>query len=109
MTTLVSALIDIARRIGRWVIERLARVAGRRLGFYMLERAEVFRARAKRAKSARRKRWHTGRAKRWEKAGAWLLAWSDDVGKCIATEADTLLAKAKGLPRVAKCERMVAA
>jgi hypothetical protein len=108
MTQVAAEIIAIARRIGRWILERLLKVAGRRLGFYMLERTEVFAERLKRAKTERRKRWLRGRIKRWEKAGAWLLANSDDVSKCISEEADTLIAKSKGLPLYAKCERAVA-
>ena len=104
MTTIATELIGIARRIGRWILERLLKVAGRRLGFYMLERTEVFARRLKRAKTERRKRWLRGRIKRWEKAGEFLIAWSNDVSKCIVSEADAIMAKAAGLPRIAKCE-----
>jgi hypothetical protein len=106
MTTIAAELIGIARRIGRWVLERLLKVAGRRLGFYMLERTEVFAKRLKRAKTERRKKWLRGRIRRWTKAGEFLIAWSTDVATCIATEADAIMAKAAGLPRIAKCETL---
>jgi hypothetical protein len=107
MTTIVSELIGIARRVGRWVINRLIKRGAMRLGAYMIERAEgVFTERLKRAKTARRKRWLRGRIRRWQKAGAWLMAWAADVARCVANEADYLLAKAKRLPIRAKCETL---
>lgn len=107
MSAIAAELIGIARRIGRWVLERLLKRGAERLGAYMLERAEsVFTARLRRAKTERRKRWLRGRIARWKKAGAWLLAWASDVATCIAGEADALLAKAKGLPLQARCERL---
>lgn len=110
MTEIAKNLIAIGRRIGRWVLERLIKRGAIRLGHYMIERAEtVFTARLKRAKTARRKRWLRGRITRWKRAGTWLLAWASDVAKCMVNEADTLLAKAKGLPLIARCERLVAA
>jgi hypothetical protein len=109
VTAIATELIRIARSIGRWILERLLKVAGRRLGYYMLERAEVFARRLKRAKAERRKKWLRGRIARWKKAGAWLITWAEDVSKCIANEADALAAKAAGLPLQAKCERLGAA
>lgn len=106
MTKIAEELIGIARRIGRWILERLLKVTGLRLGFYMLERSEVFLARLKRAKTERRKKWLRGRAARWKKAGQWLITWAADVSACFVKEADTLLAKAKGLPLVAACEKL---
>jgi hypothetical protein len=106
MTTIAAELIGIARRIGRWVLDRLLRITGRRLGYYMLERAEVFARRLKRAKTERRKRWLRGRIRRWKKAGAWLLANAAAASECMVNEADTLLAKAKDLPLIAKCETL---
>lgn len=112
MTTIAKELIGLARRIGRWLLNRIIRAGATQLGWYMIERTGVFakrRERAKKAGNKRRVRWLTGRIKRWEKAGWWLLAWSGEVATCITSEADTLLAKAKGLPLVARCERLVAA
>jgi hypothetical protein len=109
VTAIATELIRIARSIGRWILERLLKVAGRRLGYYMLERAEVFAERLKRAKTERRKKWLRGRVARWKKAGAWLITWSSAVSECLVKEADALAAKAAGLPLQAKCERLVAA
>jgi hypothetical protein len=109
MTTIAAELISLARRIGRWVLERVLRVGAVRLGHYLLERADVLRSRLKKAKTERRKRWLRGKIRRREKAGAWLLAWASDVAKCVATEIDTLVAKTKGLPLEARCERLAGA
>lgn len=113
MTTIAKELIGLARRIGRWLLNRIIRRGADALGHYMVERADgVFRqrlARAKKAGNKRRVRWLTGRIKRWTKAGWWLISWASQVATCITSEADTLLAKAKGLPLVARCERLVAA
>ena len=109
MTTIAAELIGIARRIGRWILERLLKITGRRLGYYMLERAEVFAARLKRAKTEGRKRWLRGRIRRWKRAGAFLVAYAAGVSECLVKEADDLLAKTKGLPRIAKCETLAGA
>lgn len=108
MTTIAKELIALARRIGRWLLNRVIRVGANRLGWYMIERAEsVFTkrlARAKKAGNKRRVRWLTGRIARWKKAGSWLVAWSKDVAECVTNEVDTLVAKTKGLPLISRCE-----
>jgi hypothetical protein len=104
MSTIALALIDIGRRIARWVVERIIKVGARRIGYYLLERAEAFRIRLKRAKTERAKKRLRGKIRRREKAGTWLVEWAVRIGQCVATETDALVAAAAKLPRVAKCE-----
>lgn len=106
MSTIAAELISLARRIGKWILQRVIQRGAVRLGHYMLERVDVFRRRLKTAKTDRRKRWLRGRIKRWERGGSWLLAWAEPVGDCVATEIDTLIAKTKGLPTIAACEKL---
>lgn len=103
---IIDTLISIARRIGRWILERLLVRGALRLAHYMEERVVVFRARLARAKTDRRRVWLRGRIRRWTAAAKWLLEYRFEVGSCVVHEADDLLARAKGLPRVAPCERM---
>lgn len=110
MSPLVSEVIAIARRIGRWIVEHLVKHGATRLGHYMILRADtVFRRRLARAKTPRRKAWLKGRIKRWTAVGEWLLARAEEIGTCVAAEGDVMLARAKGLPHTARCERRVGA
>lgn len=106
MTEIAKTLLSWLRKIGRWILGRVVRTGALALGYYMRERANgVFQRRLERAKTARRKRFLRGKIKRWRTAGTWLIAWADDVGKCVATNVDNLAAKAAKLPNVAACER----
>lgn len=107
MTEIAKTLLGWLRKIGRWILGRVVRTGALALGYYMRERANgVFTQRLARAKTPRRKRWLTGRIKRWRAAGTWLIAWADDVGKCVANEVDALTRKSRTLPLVAACERL---
>lgn len=104
---IIDALISIARRIGRWILERLIVRGARRLAEYMEERVEVFRGRLARARTPRRKAWLRGRIRRWTDAARWILEYHFEVGRCVADESDDLMARAAKLPRVSRCERLV--
>lgn len=109
MTAIATALIDLARRIGRWVLNRVIAAGARRIGEYMIERAEsVFARRLYRAMQRgdkRRIRWLRGRIERWRRWGTWLIQRSIDVADCVTKEADSLVAKAAKVPVVANCEK----
>lgn len=108
MTTLVSGLIDIAIRLGRWVVRRLARWAVDHVVGYMLGKIDDFQRRLAKAKTERRKKWLRGRVRRWTRAAAWIQSRALEKLKDAAGEACKLPAFAK-LPEVARCEKLVAA
>lgn len=107
---IIDGLIAIARRIGRWIVQRLAKTAITKLIGYMEGKIEDFGRRLARAKTEHRKVWMRGRIKRWSIAAAWLTSKSAAIAACTAkqlSEVDTLV-KAKGIPVIAECERLVA-
>lgn len=108
MTTIAAGLLDIAIRIGKWLVRRLAKwVKGHVVG-YMLGKVDDFKRRLARAKTDRRRKWLKGRISRWLKAARWLEERSGVFVHDAAAEVCKLPAFAK-LPEVAKCERLVAA
>jgi hypothetical protein len=108
MTTLVKGLLDIAVRIGKWLVRRLAKWVKVHVVGYMKGKIEDFKRRKARAKTHRRIMWLAGRIARWEKAMRWLDRQSGVFFRDAAKEACKLPAFAK-LPEVARCERLVAA
>lgn len=104
MSTLVTALIELAVRIGRWVLERLAKRGFGRLIGYMEGKVDDFERRLARSKSARRKRWLRGRIDRWTCAVAWLEAHSSKVAGKVVREV-CRLPEVQKLPLKAACER----
>jgi hypothetical protein len=107
MTTLAKGLIDIAIRIGKWLVRRLAKWLKVHVVGYMRGKIEDFRRRLARAKTDRRRAWLKGRISRWTKAANWLDKQSGVFFNKEAAEVCKLPAFAK-LPEVAKCERLVA-
>lgn len=108
MTTLVAGLIDLAVRIGKWLVKQLARWAKAHVVGYMMGKVEDFKRRIMRAKTSRRRKWLRGRVSRWTKAIAWINEQSGVFFRDAAKDACKLPAFAK-LPEVARCERLVAA
>lgn len=108
MNTLVAGLIDIAIRLGRWIVRRLAKWALSHVVGYMLGKVDDMKRRIARAKTDRRRKWLRGRVARWTKAAKWIEANALKKLGEAAKEACKLPAFAK-LPEVARCERMVAA
>jgi hypothetical protein len=109
VNTLVLALLEIAVRIGRWLVKRLARWARAHLVGYMRGRIEDFKRRLKRADDndwERREAWLKGRISRWTAAMKW-------IEKRSATEAKKLahtvcaLPEFGELPEQAACERFI--
>ena len=109
-TAITGALIRLARRIGRWILEHLAERGIVMLRGYMGGKIGDFRRRLAKTKTNRRRLWLAGRINRWSRALRWLEAHTGDLVSCAGTEF-TELARAqerKGVPIVAECERLVA-
>jgi hypothetical protein len=106
MTTLVSALIDIAVRIGKVIVRRLAKWTLTRLTKWMRGRVRVFQGRLLMAKTDRRRAWLAGRIHRWLDAIFWLERNAIEALGKAAKKACSLAAFRK-LPEVAKCEKFV--
>lgn len=70
---LIDALIRIAVRIGRWLIQHAARKGVERLIGYMDGKIGDFKRRLARAKKAARIEWLKGRIARWTAAVKWLI------------------------------------
>lgn len=62
-------LLNILRRIGRWVFDELLAVGATALADYMLVRSRKFLRDAKTSKHAQ---WLRARARRWKKASEWI-------------------------------------
>lgn len=86
MSTIAKRLLDFARRIGRWLLERLARRGAVKVIGYLLGKVDDFERRkagaAKRG-NLRRVSWLTGRISRWKAAAAWLAKHEASVGTVI--------------------------
>lgn len=106
-TAIRKGLLEWARKIGRWLIERLGRTIADRLAAYMLEKVEDFKRRRARARTLRRKRWLDGRIMRWTAAARWLIANQRGLAECARSSFDALAkGDARGIPM--DCERLVA-
>lgn len=111
MNALVSALLDLAIRIGRAIVRRLARWAVKRVVVWMRKRVGVFKDRWHRARiegDAWRERWNLGRIERWTKAADWIEERALQTLGEAARKVCTLPAFRK-LPEVASCEKLAAA
>lgn len=108
MNPLVTALLDLAVRIGRWLVKRLAKWAISHVVGYMKGKVEDFRRRLARAKAVRRRKWLRGRIARWTKAADWIernaLARLGDAAHEVCK-----LPVFRKLPEVASCERLTRA
>ena len=104
-SAIINGLINIARRIGRWILRKLLEIGGDWLCGYMAGKIGDMRRRLARAKTERRKRWLRGRIRRWDKALGWLNANRHDIGSDIVEAADSA---ASSIPMVAKAEREAA-
>jgi hypothetical protein len=108
MNPLVTALLDLAVRIGKAIARRLARWTVRRVVAWMRERIEVFRDRLGEATRERRKLWLRGRINRWTQAANWIEA---RALKALGEAARQVckLPAFRNLPQWAACEKAVAA
>lgn len=66
--SLTTAILRIARAIGRWVLERLVARGLEILLGYMAGKVDDFCLRLSRTKSPQRRAWLRGRIRRWRKA-----------------------------------------
>lgn len=110
MATWVAALIDIAIRIGKAIVRKLARMAAKAVVRWMRKRVIVFKERWERARvegNERRMAWLLGRIERWTHAADWIEA--NALAKlreaAQAACADGVFA---GLPERASCEKWTA-
>jgi hypothetical protein len=106
MTTAIrTGLINLARRIGSWILRHLAAHGIDLLLGYMNGKIGDFCRRQARARTARRMTWLAGRIRRWQAAVAWLKAKRDQLIDKTAAEFSLLADHAEkklGLPVVAK-------
>lgn len=118
MNPLVRGLINLAVRIGRWLLDVASRRGGKWLSEYLEERANsVLKRRLtatleryakarndlSRRRINRRIEWLRGRIRRWLSAADWLRAQAADLDdKAIA--AVCALPQVKALPLSAACE-----
>jgi hypothetical protein len=103
---IAKGLVDIATKIGRWILGVVVRRGALFLRDYMAERVLVFRARLAKAKTTRRQQWLKGRIARWTAAAKWLSAKAGQLARCATSEFDELLKRNRGLPLTAQCERL---
>ncbi|HWB76606.1 MAG TPA: hypothetical protein VG755_16690 [Nannocystaceae bacterium] len=108
MNKIVSTLVDVALRIGRWLVRRLSARGALWLQHYMEGKVEDFERRLARARTERRKRWLKGRISRWNRAIAWLKANAKKVTDTVIDAVDRELTD-RGIAMVAPEERLVAA
>lgn len=107
-TALKNGLLDWARKIGRWIITRLAKHFADRLAAYMLLKVEDFERRLAKARTPRRKLRLAGRIARWTAAAKWLIRNGRALATCAGSEFTKLAeGDARGIPM--DCERLVAA
>lgn len=104
MTTLAAALVDIAIRIGRWLLQRLARWAISHVIGYMRGKIEDFKRRRANPKIADwRREFLAGRIQRWTKAVRWIerhsLAFLNEQSRNLCK-----LPEVRKLPLRAACE-----
>lgn len=105
-TAIRMGLIAWAKKIGRWLIERLAKTAVVHLIGYIRGKIDDFSRRRARAKTERRKRWLLGRMRRWTAAANWLQDNLAGLGQCALAEFDQLAkGDARGIPM--DCEKLV--
>jgi hypothetical protein len=96
MNTIRAGLLRWARRIGTWLIRRLAKWVGKRLISYMQHRVDDW---------LLREHPPLGRVRRWRLAIAWLQDKIDDIAACAKSEFELLADHAEkklGLPVVAR-------
>lgn len=107
-TAIRTGLLNLARKIGRWVLEHLLSRGLSMLLGYMGGKVGEFERRFARARTPRRKAWLRGRIRRWRTAIAWLVDNTHDMEHCAGSEIDALInGDAKDIPM--DCERLVAA
>jgi len=106
MNTLTrNGLLNLARKIGRWIIDHLAAHGIDMLVGYMNGKIGDFRRRLAKAKTDRRKAWLTGRIARWARAMNWLKSKREQLIGTAYSEYKALADHAEkklGLPVVAK-------
>lgn len=107
-TALAKGLLEWARKIGKWIITRLAKHLADRVAAYMLLKVEDFERRLAKARTPRRRRWLSGRIERWTAAARWLIRNSRDLATCAGSEFTALAQKHPKLPMVAAVERCAA-
>lgn len=72
LSSIWRSLYRVMSRLGRWVLERIAKRGVARIADYLEERAAVIAQRKTRVRTELRKRWLTARIKRWRAAAQWL-------------------------------------
>jgi len=106
---ILKGLLEIARAIGRWAIEKLAYRTAQWLIHYMEGRVEVFlerRRRAMRRGNDSRVEWLDGRIKRWGAAIRWLRSHVQSLAKAsVRAYCQVTNAALREIPRVAAGER----
>jgi hypothetical protein len=108
MPTIAKRLLLLARRIGRWILERLSRRGVTMLIGYMSGKVDDFRRRlaaAKKRGNARRVGWLTGRISRWSAAVRFLVRHQQEILDSVIREAEALASR---LPLVSDLEREAA-
>lgn len=106
MNPLVTALLDLAVRITRWIVRNLARWSLKRVVTWMRRRVAAFKRRLSLAKSPRRARWLRGRIARWTAAALWIEERALEALGDAAREVCKLPAFRK-LPDYARCEKVL--
>ena len=104
-TAIRTGLLNLARRIGSWILRHLAAHGIDMLLGYMNGKICDFRRRLARAKTDRRKTWLAGRIRRWSRAMLWLKKKRVQLISTVMTEYSALADHAEkklGLPVVAK-------
>jgi hypothetical protein len=104
-TAIRTGLLNLARRIGSWILRHLAAHGIDMLLGYLNGKIGDFRRRLARAKTERRKAWLTGRIRRWCAAMSWLQRKREQLIGTVMTEYSELADHAEkklGLPVVAK-------
>jgi hypothetical protein len=110
MNPLVSALLDLAVRITKWIVRRLAQWSLKRVVTWMRTKVRTFKGRwdaARIERNEKRMGWLEGRIERWTRAANWI---EENAMKALGTAArDVCKLKAfRKLPDYASCEKLAA-
>lgn len=75
MLTITTILIEIAKALGRWVLDFIKENGSCALWGYMIGKISDFRRRRSTARASWRKKWLDGRIRRWRRAASLVHPW----------------------------------
>ena len=109
-TTIRDGLIKLAKRVGKWLLEKLAKLLAHLFRGYVAGKIDDFKRRKKNTRTARKRARLDGKIRRWTAILRWMDEHIDDVAACTGEQFDELAkaAELRRVPMVARCERLAA-